>query len=68
MKFKFRILSPELLLIAGCLAAVIPASGCLTAARKGEQRLEERDGPVGHLLSETRENLRGHPGPTPEQP
>lgn len=59
----------RLLLLLCWIGLAAVASGCVMAARKGEQRLEERDGPVGHLLSETKETLRGHPAPTPvEEP
>lgn len=55
------------LLIACGLAAALTA-GCVMAARKGAQRLEERDGPVGHLLTETKDTLRGDTAPTPGLP
>jgi len=42
------------LLALGLLAL----GGCVMAARKGAQRLEERDGPVGQLLNETKQDLR----------
>lgn len=52
------------LLLLGLIG--LAAGGCVMAVRKGEQRLEERDGPVGHLLGETRQTLTGHPAPTPD--
>jgi hypothetical protein len=65
MAGKFKAGS-RLLLILGfiCLAAAL-AGGCVMAARKGEQRLEKRDGSVGHLLGGTRQALAGRPVPTP---
>ena len=45
-----------LVLLALTLLAL---GGCVMAARKGAQRLEERDGPVGQLLNETKQSL--HP-------
>jgi hypothetical protein len=61
-------MTKHLKLAIACGLAAFLAGGCVMAARKGEQRLEERDGPVGHLLGQTRETLRGHPTPTPAQP
>ncbi|MFH1037576.1 MAG: hypothetical protein V1789_02760 [PVC group bacterium] len=59
----------RLLFILCWIGVAAGVAGCVMAARKGAQRLEERDGPVGHLLAETKETLRGHPTPAPaEQP
>jgi hypothetical protein len=66
MAGKFKTGSQLLLRLGPSGLAAARAGGCVMAARKGEQRLEERDGPIGRLLGETRQALTGHPAPTPE--
>ncbi len=55
------------LLAVSCIAVVCSTAGCVMAARKGAQKAEKRDGPVGHVLNEVKEDI--HPGsqPTPAE-